>query len=100
MQADFLDQIQIPCCGQRDTAREERGLDIISFIVMREMMESYRVSLTLVPFLKNSPLAPFGPSVVLTDGIPCCGRETVRQKSAPASRDTCEELLISEKGNK
>jgi hypothetical protein len=45
------------------------------------------VKLTLVPFLKNCPRAPLGPSVVLIDGIPCSGIATVRQKSDPASKE-------------
>lgn len=53
--------------------------------------------LTGVPFLKYCPRAPFGPSVVLIDGIPRWGRGTVLQKSAPANRDTC---FVSAWGNK
>jgi hypothetical protein len=43
--------------------------------------------LTGVPFVKNSPRAPLGPSDVLIDGIPLPGIGMVRQKSAPASNE-------------
>ena len=46
--------------------------------------------LTGVPLSKSSPRAPAGPSVVLIEGTPCCGRATVRQKSAPDSKDICQ----------
>ena len=43
--------------------------------------------LTGVPFVKNSPRAPLGPSVVFIDGVPFSGMGMVRQKSAPANND-------------
>jgi hypothetical protein len=48
---------------------------------------SIEVQLTGVPFVKNSPRAPLGPSVVFMEGIPFSGIAIVRQKSAPASND-------------
>jgi hypothetical protein len=45
------------------------------------------ILLTGVPLVKNSPLAPFGPSVVLIEGIPLLGIGIDRQKSAPANKD-------------
>jgi hypothetical protein len=45
------------------------------------------MELTGVPFVKNSPRAPLGPSVVFMEGIPFSGIAIVRQKSAPASND-------------
>jgi hypothetical protein len=50
--------------------------------------------ITGVPFLKNCPRAPLGPSVVLIDGMPRCGRGTVLQKSAPANSDTCSKSAV------
>lgn len=41
-----------------------------------------------MPSLNRSPLAPFGPSVVLMDGMPFEEIGTVLQKSLPPSRDT------------
>lgn len=46
--------------------------------------------LTGVPFVKNSPRAPFGPSVVFMDGIPLLGIGIVLQKSAPAKSEICK----------
>ena len=43
---------------------------------------------TGVPSLKKAPLAPFGPSVVLIEGMPFEGIATVRQKSCAVSRET------------
>lgn len=53
--------------------------------------------LTGVPFVKNSPRAPLGPSVVLIDGMPFSGIAVVRQKSAPASKEiyACQLLRSS-----
>jgi hypothetical protein len=58
---------------------------VISHLVIhgRTSMEE----LTGVPFVKNSPRAPLGPSVVFMEGIPFSGIAIVRQKSAPASND-------------
>lgn len=47
--------------------------------------------LTGVPFVKNSPRAPLGPSDVLIDGMPFSGMAFVRQKSAPASSEICND---------
>jgi len=44
--------------------------------------------LTGVPFVKNSPRAPLGPSVVLTEGMPLLEIGIDLQKSAPASSET------------
>ena len=43
-----------------------------------------------MPSLKNAPLAPFGPSVVLIHGMPFEGIGTVLQKSEPPSKDTLQ----------
>lgn len=45
--------------------------------------------LTGVPFVKNSPRAPLGPSVVFIEGTPFSGMAIDRQKSAPASNEIC-----------
>ena len=58
---------------------------IVSCFVIRGMASM--VELTGVPFVKNSPRAPLGPSVVFMEGIPFSGIAIVRQKSAPASND-------------
>jgi hypothetical protein len=50
--------------------------------------------LTGVPLVKNSPRAPLGPSDVLIEGMPFSGIAFDRQKSAPASNDTCPGQLI------
>jgi hypothetical protein len=49
--------------------------------------------LTGVPFLKNAPRAPLGPSVVFMEGIPFSGIATVLQKSAAASKDICTPVV-------
>ena len=48
-----------------------------------------------MPFLKNSPLAPFGPSVVLIEGIPFSGSALVLQKSTPVRREILKVSVIS-----
>lgn len=79
----FLEQVQVPrrchgyaaweqCCLIRSAARS---------------LLSDRILLTGVPLVKNSPLAPFGPSVVLIDGMSLLGIGIDRQKSTPASND-------------
>ena len=57
---------------------------VVSRFVIRGMTSM--VELTGVPFVKNSPRAPLGPSVVFMEGIPFSGIAIVRQKSAPASK--------------
>jgi hypothetical protein len=58
---------------------------VVSHLVIHDIASM--VELTGVPFVKNSPRAPLGPSVVFMEGIPFSGIAIVRQKSAPASSD-------------
>jgi hypothetical protein len=58
---------------------------VISQLVANDIASM--MELTGVPFVKNSPRAPLGPSVVFMEGIPFSGIAIVRQKSAPASND-------------
>ena len=58
---------------------------VVSHLAIYEIVSN--VELTGVPFVKNSPRAPLGPSVVFMEGIPFSGIAIVRQKSAPASND-------------
>lgn len=50
-------------------------------------------NLTFVPALKNSPRAPFGPSLVLIEGMPFEGIETVLHISAALRRETFTLLI-------
>ena len=51
--------------------------------------DQYKHELTGVPLVKNSPRAPFGPSVVLIEGMFLLVMGIERQKSAPARSETC-----------
>jgi hypothetical protein len=53
-----------------------------------QFVEGVVDGLTLVPALNTAPRAPFGPSLVLTNGMPFAGMATVLQWSAALSRDT------------
>jgi len=57
-------------------------------LVMLHLQED--VVLTFVPPTKIPPRAPFGPSVVLIEGMPFSGIAFVLQKSAAVRRETCK----------